>query len=30
LLCILQINRDCGFFEWVDPRLCKYGQRVVG
>jgi hypothetical protein len=30
LLCVLQINRDCGFFEWVDPKICEYGQRVVG
>jgi hypothetical protein len=25
----LQIQRDCGFFEWVDPPLCEHGKRVV-
>jgi hypothetical protein len=24
-----QINRDCGFFEWVDPKMCEHGKRVV-
>jgi hypothetical protein len=29
LLCVLQINRKCGFFEWVDPPMCEHGRRVV-
>jgi hypothetical protein len=30
LLYVLQIHKDCGFFEWVDPKMCAHGQRVVG
>jgi hypothetical protein len=26
----LQINKECGFFEWIDPKLCEHGKRVVG
>jgi hypothetical protein len=29
LLSVLQINQDCGFFEWVDPKLCEHGKRVA-
>jgi hypothetical protein len=25
----LQINGECGFFEWVDPKLCEHGRRVA-
>jgi len=30
ICCVLQIYKDCGFFEWVDPKMCAHGQRVVG
>jgi len=31
LICVVfwQINRDCGFFEWVDPKMCEHSKRVV-
>ena len=25
----MQINQDCGFFEWLDPKMCSFGKRVV-
>jgi hypothetical protein len=30
ICCVLQIHKDCGFFEWVDPKMCAHGHRVVG
>jgi hypothetical protein len=27
---LLQINWECGFFEWVGPKLCEYGKKVAG
>ncbi len=30
ICCVLQIHKDCGFFECVDPKMCAHGQRVVG
>jgi hypothetical protein len=29
LLLVLQIDRDYGFFEWLDPNLCEHGTRVA-
>lgn len=26
---MLQIKRECGFFEWLDPKMCEHGRRVV-
>jgi hypothetical protein len=26
---VLQINRACHFWEWVDPKMCSHGERVV-
>jgi hypothetical protein len=27
--CFFQINQACGFWEWVDPKMCEHGRRVV-
>jgi len=27
---VLQINRACGFWQWVDPKMCSHGERLVG
>jgi pyruvate formate-lyase activating enzyme-like uncharacterized protein len=27
--CVLQINQDCGYFEWLDPKMCSFGRKVV-
>ena len=27
--CVLQINQDCGYFEWLDPKMYSFGQKVV-
>jgi len=27
---VFYINRACGFWEWIDPKMCQYGERVVG
>ncbi|XP_059431582.1 uncharacterized protein LOC132165097 [Corylus avellana] len=24
-----KINQDCGFFEWLDPKMCSFGRKVV-
>ncbi|GLT61026.1 hypothetical protein SLA2020_337620 [Shorea laevis] len=24
-----KIKRECGFFEWLDPKMCEHGRRVV-
>jgi len=26
---VLQINRACHFWEWVDPKMCSHGKWVV-
>jgi hypothetical protein len=26
---VLQINRACQFWEWVDPKMCSHRERVV-
>jgi wobble nucleotide-excising tRNase len=25
----LQINQDCGFFKWLDIKMCSFGKKVV-
>jgi hypothetical protein len=27
--CVLQINQDCGYFEWLDSKMCFFGRKVV-
>ena len=27
--CILQINQDCGYFEWLDLKMCSFSRKVV-
>jgi hypothetical protein len=27
---VLQINQACGFWQWVDPKMCSHGERAVG
>jgi hypothetical protein len=29
LQCVLQINQDCGYFEWLDLKMYSFGRKVV-